>query len=68
MELSLNRGRLAEIFLRCLEKKPLFRVEKEGYPFTRSLLAFAAIQEALGPWSPSRPPFEYAWPLEESSP
>lgn len=32
------------------EKKPLFLVEKDGYPLTRSLFAFAAAQEIpLGP-------------------
>ena len=39
--LRLNLGRLLESFRACLEKNPLFRVEKDGYPFTSSLRAFA---------------------------
>ena len=38
-------GKRAKIFCRCLEKKPLFRVEKEGYPRTSSLFALAVAQE-----------------------
>lgn len=37
----LNLGKLADIFLDCLEKNPLFLVENDGYPLTSSLLAFA---------------------------
>jgi hypothetical protein len=40
----LNLGKLLEIFRACLEKNPLLRVEKEGYPFTSSLRAFAEAQ------------------------
>ena len=45
----LNVGRLVDIFLACLEKKPLFLVEKDGYPLTSSLLAFAFAQVTLSP-------------------
>lgn len=45
----LNVGRLVDIFLACREKKPLFLVEKDGYPFTSSLLAFALAQVTLSP-------------------
>lgn len=45
----LNVGKLVDIFLACLEKKPLFRVEKDGYPLTSSLLAFAFAQVTLSP-------------------
>jgi hypothetical protein len=47
IEFTRNLGRLADIFRRCLEKKPLLRVEKDGYPLTWSLLAFAAAQDIL---------------------
>lgn len=40
----LKVGRLDEIFLFDLEKKPSFLVEKLGYPITASLRAFAAAQ------------------------
>ena len=43
----LKVGRLVDIFLACLEKKPLFLVEKDGYPLTSSLLAFAFAQVTL---------------------
>ena len=45
----LNVGRLVDIFLACLEKKPLFLVEKDGYPLTSSLLAFALAQVTFSP-------------------
>lgn len=45
----LNVGRLVDIFLAFLEKKPLFLVEKDGYPLTSSLLAFAFAQVTLSP-------------------
>ena len=47
--LILNVGRLVEIFRACLEKKPWFLVENDGYPFTSSLLAFADAQVTLSP-------------------
>ena len=43
----LNVGRLVDIFLACLEKKPLFLVENDGYPLTSSLRAFAEAQVTL---------------------
>ncbi|KAJ5641274.1 hypothetical protein N7490_005274 [Penicillium lividum] len=41
-------GNLAEILCFCLEKNPLLRVEKDGYPRTSSLFAFAAAQDIPG--------------------
>jgi len=49
---NVNLGKLLEIFRACLEKNPLLRVEKDGYPFTSSLLAFAEAHVtpfAMGP-------------------
>lgn len=43
----LNVGRLVDIFLACLEKKPLFLVENDGYSLTSSLRAFAVAQVTL---------------------
>ena len=43
----LNLGKLLDIFRACLLKNPVFRVEKEGYPLTSSLLAFALAQVTL---------------------
>jgi hypothetical protein len=36
----------------CREKNPEFRVEKDGYPRTSSLFAFAAAQDTLGESAP----------------
>ena len=57
---KLKLGRLLEtvleMFLACLEKKPLFRVENDGYPLTSSLLAFADAQV-----TPPPPEFPFAY-------
>lgn len=45
-------GKLHDSFLAFLEKNPLFLVEKEGYPFTSSLLDFAEAQVTLLPFGP----------------
>ena len=52
----LNLGRLWEICRACLEKKPLFLVENDGYPLISSLLAFA--EDHVTPFDPG-PPFVY---------
>ena len=51
----LNVGRLVDIFLACLEKKPLFLVEKDGYPFISSLRAFADAQVTFSPFALAEP-------------
>jgi hypothetical protein len=61
-----------EIFCRCREKKPLFRVENDGYPRTSSLFALAAAHEMLpgvaGDNAPGDGPFGNAVPLAGMSP
>ena len=51
----LNVGRLVDILLACLEKKPLFLVENDGYPLISSLRAFADAQVMFSPLALAEP-------------